>query len=137
VRFDISSKDRSDEAISIVTLDSASLIEPYLHRRLSAYQEQSLSNYPPPHGRENLCLYQHVDRVLAARFSLRVMRILLDERPPFMPKFVECVSHWYQHVYNIRNMLILPLPDVWSSEILVPRDCSLTGIERGWTHEGR
>jgi hypothetical protein len=47
------------------------------------------------------------------------------------------VSHWYKHVQNIRKMLILPPTAVRSNEILVSGCCSLTGIERDLTYEGR
>jgi hypothetical protein len=45
----------------------------------------------------------------------------------------EYPSHSYQHVYDIREMLILPLANVGSSKILRSGFCSLTSIKRDWT----
>jgi len=50
--------------------------------------------------------------------------------------FIEWVSHWYQPVFDRRNMLIIPPTGVRSNERLVSGYCSLTGIERDLTYEG-
>jgi hypothetical protein len=47
------------------------------------------------------------------------------------------VSHWHQHVQNIRKALILPPNAVRSNEILVSGCYSLIGIERDLTYKGR
>jgi hypothetical protein len=54
-----------------------------------------------------------------------------------MLTFVGWVSHWYQHVFDRRKMLIIPPTGVRSNETLVSGYCSLTGIERALTYEGR
>ena len=45
------------------------------------------------------------------------------------------VTNWYQHVYDIPEMLILPLKDNQTSEMPVSGDFSLTGIERDCIYE--
>jgi hypothetical protein len=54
-----------------------------------------------------------------------------------MLRFVEYISHWYWHIYNIRKVLILLFTDVKSSEILASENCSPAGIERDWTYKVR
>jgi hypothetical protein len=65
----------------------------------------------------------------------------LDARssyPSYMPRFVEPDNlAGTNNASDIRELFISPLASFLSSEILLSEDCSLTGIERDSTHEGR
>ena len=61
---------------------------------------------------------------IASSPDLRICQGLLDR-----------VSHWYSHVYNLLEMLILPPTEVGTGEIPQSGDYSLTGIELDFIYE--